>query len=91
MKTLKLIRNSETMNQCSVSVVYKGHERFTNGRKSTEIDWRYGRPCVVKMTIKDKVMDILLTPISKTLTKPDVLKQQSSNFTEITSGRHIRI
>ena len=33
---MKLIRNSETMNPCSVSVVYKWHERFRNGRKSTE-------------------------------------------------------
>ena len=47
-----------------------------------------GRPCVVKMTIKDKVKDMLFTPITKTLTKLDVLKQQSSNFTEMTSGRY---
>ena len=33
---MKLIRSSETMNPCSVSVVYKCHERFRNGRKSTE-------------------------------------------------------
>ena len=47
---------------------------------------RDGGPCVVKMTIKDKVKDILFTPISKALNKLDVLKQQSSNFTEMTSG-----
>ena len=50
---------------------------------------RDGRPYVVKMTIKDKVKDILFTPISKSLTKLDVLRQESSNFTEITSGRYI--
>ena len=48
--TLKLIRNSETMNPCSVSVIYNWHERFRNGRKSTEDDFRDGQPCVVKMT-----------------------------------------
>ena len=81
---LKLIRNSETKNPCSVSIVYKWHERFRNGRKSTEDDLRDGRSCVVKMTIKDKVKKILFTPISKSLIKLDVLKQQSSNFTEMT-------
>ena len=33
---MKLIRSSETMNPCCVSVVNKWHERFRNGRKSTE-------------------------------------------------------
>ena len=33
---MKFIDSSETMNPCSVSVVYKWHERFRNGRKSTE-------------------------------------------------------
>ena len=33
---MKLITSSETMNPCSVSVVYKWHERFRNGRKSME-------------------------------------------------------
>ena len=169
--TLKLIRNSETKNPCSVSVVYKWHERFRNGRKSTEDDLRDGRPCVVKMTIKYKMKDIwapssefvsssipwwqiltahaqpfrgerdlafclkvpldsmliwassggsgetacmrrlawtfaarigdkyqirltrsiLFTPISKSLIKLDVLKQQSSNFTKMTSGRYFSI
>ena len=51
---------------------------------------RDGRPCVVKMTIKDKVKDILFTPISKTLTKLDVLKQLSSNFTEMSAERGFR-
>ena len=37
---------------------------------------RDDRPCVVKMTIKDKVKEILFTPISKALTTFDVLKQQ---------------
>ena len=71
---LKLIGNSETKNPCRVPVVYKWNERFRNGRKSTEDDLRDGRPCVVKMTIKDKVKDILFTSISKSLT----------NFTEVT-------
>ena len=71
-----MIRNSETKNSCSVSVVYKWHEIFINGKKSTEDDLRDGRHCVLKMTIKDKVNDILFTPISKTLTILDVLKQQ---------------
>ena len=52
---------------------------------------RHGRPCVVKMTIKDKVKDISFTPISKSLVKLDVLKQQSSNFTEMTSERYVSI
>ena len=33
---MELIRSSETMNPCSVSVVDKWHEIFRNGRKSTE-------------------------------------------------------
>ena len=74
-----------------MSGVYKWHERFRNGRKSTEDDLRDGRPCVVKMTIKDEVKDILFTPISKALTKLDVLKQQSSNFKELTSVRYVSI
>ena len=48
--TLKLIRNSEKMNPCSVSVVCRW-----NGRKPTEDNLRDGRPCIVKMTMKDKV------------------------------------
>ena len=74
-----------------MSVFYKWHERFRNGRKSTEDDLRDGGPCVVKMTIKDKVKDILFTPFSKALTKLDILKQQSSNFTEMTSGHYVSI
>ena len=73
--SLKLIRNSETKNPCSEFVVYKWHERFRNGRKSTEIDLRDGRPCVVKMTINDKLKDMLFTLISKSLIKLDVLNQ----------------
>ena len=79
------------MNPRSVSVVYKWHERFRHGRNSTEDDLRDGRPCVVQMIIKDTVKDILFTPISKTLTKLDGLKQQSSNSTEKTSGRYVSI
>ena len=45
----------------------------------------------MKITIKDKLKDMLFTPISKTLTKLDGLKQQSSNFTEITAGRYVSI
>ena len=33
---MKLIRISEPMSPCSVSVVYQWHERFRDGRKSTE-------------------------------------------------------
>ena len=52
-ETIKLIKSSEIMNPCSVSAVYKWHERFRNGRKSTEDYSREGPPCVVKMTMKD--------------------------------------
>ena len=52
-ETMKLIRSPETMNPCSVSAIYKLHERFKNGRKSTEDDSRDGPPCVVKITMKD--------------------------------------
>ena len=45
----------------------------------------------MKITIKDKVKDILFTPISNSLIKHDVLNQQSSNFTEMTLGRYVRI
>ena len=45
----------------------------------------------MKMTIKDKVKDLLFTRITKTLTKLDVLKQQSSKFTEMTSGLYVSI
>ena len=51
--TIKLIRSSETTNPCSLSVVYKWHERFRKGRKSTEDDSRDGSLCVVKMTMTD--------------------------------------
>ena len=88
---LKLIRNSETKNPCSESIVYKWHERLKKGKKSTENNLRDGRPCIVKMTIKDKLKDILFTPISKTLTKLDGLKQQSSNFTEMIAGHYVSI
>ena len=47
-----------------MSVVYKWHERFRNGRQSTEDGIREkGWPCIVKMTasIKDKVKDIIYT------------------------------
>ena len=39
------------MNPFSVFFVYKWHDRFRNGKKSTEDDSRDGRPCIVKMTI----------------------------------------
>ena len=68
-----------------------GMKDFGMEKKSTEDDLRHGRPCVVKMTIKDKVKDIAFTPISKSLVKLDVLKQQSSNFTEMTSERYVSI
>ena len=32
----EIIRSLETMNPCSLSVIYKWHERFRNGRKSME-------------------------------------------------------
>ena len=79
------------MNPCSVSFVYKWHERIRNGRKSTKDDSRDDRPYVVKMTIKKKVTRILFTPIANTLTSFDILKQQSSNFMERTSGRYVNI
>ena len=47
------------MNPCSMSVIFKWHKRFRNGRKSTEDDSRDDRHYVVKMTIKDKVDDII--------------------------------
>ena len=50
---MKLIRSSETMNPCSVSVIYKWRERFMKGRKSTEDDLRDGLLCFVKMTMTD--------------------------------------
>ena len=56
-ETMKLIRSSETMNLCIVSAVYKWHQRFRNGRKSTEDDSRNGPPFVVKMTMKDIFFD----------------------------------
>ena len=46
----------------------------------TIYDLRDGRPCVVKMTIKDKMKDLSFTSTSKSLAKFDVLKQQSSFF-----------
>ena len=42
-EALKLIRSSESTSPCSVSVVNKLHERFRNGRKSTEDDSKDGR------------------------------------------------
>ena len=39
----------------------------------------------------EKVKDILFTPTSKTLNKLDVLKQQSSKFTEMTSEFYVSI
>ena len=50
---MKLIRSSETMNPCSVSIVYKWHERLRNARTSTEDEFEGWSALVVKMSIKD--------------------------------------
>ena len=42
-------RNNQS---CSVPIVYKWHERFRNGRTSTEDDSRNGHLRVVKTTLK---------------------------------------
>ena len=63
---MKLIRIPETMNPYSVSDVYKCHERFGNGRKSTEDDLRDGPPCVVKMTMKDITCDTFSKNVTQT-------------------------
>ena len=44
----------------------------------------------MKMAIKDKVKDIIYTD-RKNVTKLDVLKQQSSNFTDMMLGRYVSI
>ena len=56
--------------------------------KSTEDASTVG-PALWKRLSKIK-WRISFTPIAKTSTKLDVLKQQSSNFTEMTSGRYVR-
>ena len=66
---MKLIRSSETMNPCSVSVVYKWHERFGNGRKSTE-DGFEGWPALD--CENDYEEHHFLTRLAKTLAKHDV-------------------
>ena len=66
---MKLIKNSETMNPCSVSVVYKWHERFRNWRKSTEDGFEgwFALGCE-----NDYEGHHFLTRLAKTSTKHDV-------------------
>ena len=66
---MKLIRSSETMNPCSVSVVYKWHERLRNGRKSTE-DGFEGLPAM--RCENDYEGHHFLIRLAKPLTKHDV-------------------
>lgn len=58
-QTLELIRSSETLNSYSVPFVYKWHKRFRGGRQSTADDPREGRPCIVKMAVKDQEKDLI--------------------------------
>ena len=80
---MKLIRCSETMNPCSVSVDYKWHDSFRNGGKSAEDD---SMRCE-----NDYEGHHFLTRLANTLTKNDVKKQQSSNFKEMTLGHYVSI
>ena len=65
---MKLIRSSETMNPCSVSVVYKWHERFGNGRKSTEDGFEGWSALGCEIDYEEHYF---LTRLVKTLTKHD--------------------
>ena len=66
---MKLIRSSETMNPCSVSVVYEWHKRFRNERKSTED--RFERWSALSCE-NDYEGHHFTTRLAKTFTKHDV-------------------
>ena len=68
-EVMKLIRSSEAMNPCSVSVVYKWQERFRNGRKPTEDGFEGWSALGCE---NDYEEHHLLTRLAKTLTKHDV-------------------
>ena len=70
------------MNPCSVSIIYKWHERFRNGRKSTEDGFEGWSALVCE---NDYEEHHFLTRLAKPLTKYDVKEQHSSNFKEMTS------
>ena len=74
------------MNPCSVSVIYKWHERFRNGRKSTEDGFEGWSALGCE---NDYEGHHLLTCLAKTFTKHDVLEQHSSSFKEMTSGYYV--
>ena len=63
---MELLRSSETLNPYSVFVVYKWHERFRNGRKSTEDGFEGWSALGCE---NDYEGHHLLTRIAKTLTK----------------------
>ena len=89
-KTLKLIRHSETLNLCSVSVVYKWHDRFRNEKNQLRTIRGTVGPGLWKWLIKDKVTNTIYT-YRKNVNQIDVLKQQSSNFIEMMLGHYISI
>jgi transposase len=56
-QTIEMIKESTTSSSCSLSFVYKWHERFRNGRTSLEDDPREGRPASETSSILDLVRD----------------------------------
>ena len=68
-ETMKLIRSSQTMNPCSVSVVYKWHEKF---RKRKKIKGGLFEEWLALRCENDYDGHHFLTRLAKTLTKHDV-------------------
>lgn len=58
-ETLRMIEESDTLEKCGKTFVYKWHERFRSGRTSVEDDERRGRPSVVMTSSRDKVRQLL--------------------------------
>ena len=77
---MKFIKSSETMNPCSVSAIYKWHQRFRDGRKSTADDSRDGPPCVVKMTMKDMFLFVFFAHLAKNVNQTGCLEVTEFKF-----------
>lgn len=58
-ETLKMLESSKTTKKCCKALVFKWHKRFREGRDSIEDDERCGRPSKVRISMSDKVKDLV--------------------------------
>ena len=58
-ETLKMLESSKTTKKCSKALVFKWHKRFREGRDSVEDDERCGRPAMVRLTMSEKVKELV--------------------------------